>query len=342
MRFSPSPVSTPRSRPSLATRLSERVFEFHRAPFYREALLFSLFELFVAGITVKYAWFWAAYVQHASDVVLPLGIAQYVDVSFLFGSWTAYGVALLLTGAVALGATRRWRYGYLAALVLLHLLFAARYSQGEIPHSSNVLGMTLLGLGLSLPAFDTERLRRRFTLGFTVFFLGLGYTSAAVCKLVATGPSWIDGIHLHAWIYEKAIDLFAATGTFEFTAAQSLVLDHHWLATVFLGIGLATELMAVTIWWPRFRLPALLAILGLHVGIYLTMRIVFAVTTVELVLLTLLWGVWYTNAALSTPPRSAPPVPDREAPPKQDLSPRPPGPQSTSAPDGPPVSSDAD
>jgi hypothetical protein len=152
--------------------------------------------------------------------------------------------------------------------------------------------MTLMGLALALAAFDAERLRRRFTLGFTYFFVGLGYTSAAVCKLVATGPQWVDGRHLQLWIYEKSVDVFAATGTFNFTFAQELALNHYWIATLFLTIGLVTELFAVAMWWPQFRVPTVLAVLALHGGIYLTMRIVFGITTVELILLTLLGVPW--------------------------------------------------
>jgi hypothetical protein len=266
------------------------LFGFEHPTTTAERYFFNAFEVFVVGFTLKYAWGWATYVQQVSDVVLPLGVANYVDVSVLFQSWTAFGVAGALTLAVLLGWTRTWRYGYVAALVLLHLLFAARYSQGEIPHSSNIPGMTLLGLGLGIAAFDRERFRRRFTLGFTYFSIGLGYTSAAVCKLIGTGPLWADGHHLQIWIYEKSIDVFAATGSFNFTFVQSLALDYYWIATLFLVIGFVSESLAFLMWWPRFRIPMVLAVLGLHTGIYFSMRIVFAFTTVELILLALPWA----------------------------------------------------
>jgi hypothetical protein len=266
------------------------LFGFEQPATTAERYFFAVFEGFVAVFTLKYAWTWAIYVQQVSDVVLPLGIANYVDVSVLFQSWTAYGVAGLLSLAVLLGWTRTWRYGYVVALLLLHLLFTARYSQGEIPHSSNVLGMTLLGLGLGLAAFDRERFRRRFTLGFAYFSIGIGYTSAAVCKLIGTGPHWVDGHHLQIWVYEKSVDVFAATGTFDFTFAQSLVLEYYWVATLFLVVGFVSESLAFLMWWPRFRIPVVLAVLGLHAGIYATMQIVFSVTTVELILLALPWA----------------------------------------------------
>lgn len=274
----------------MMTRFFDLLFGFRVSETRWEKYFFYVFELFVVGATIKYAWGWAAHAQNLSDVVLPLGVAQYVDVSVFFGSWTAYGVAALLTVFVLLGLARRWSYAYVAALLLLHLLFATRYSQGEIPHSSNVLGMTLMGLGLGVAAFDTERLQRRFTIGFAYFFIGLGYTLSFFCKMIGTGPLWVDGRHLQLWVHEKSVDVFAATGTFDFTFAQSLVLEYYWVATAFLIIGAVTELCAFLMWWPRFRIPVVLAVLGLHAGIYMTMRIVFAVTTLELILLALPWA----------------------------------------------------
>jgi hypothetical protein len=272
------------------TRFLRHLFGFEHPVTRAERYFFYAFELFIAVCTLKYAWGWALYVQQVSDVVLPLGIAQYIPISVLFQSWTAYGVAGLLTVCVGLGATRTWRYGYLAALVLLHVLFTARYSQGEIPHSSNVLGMTLMGLGLALAAFDAEKFRRRFTMGFAYFTLGLGYTSAAACKLIGTGPHWVDGRHLQLWIYEKSIDVFAATGSFNFTFVQEMALDAVWIATLFLVVGFVTESLAFTMWWPRFRIPVVLGVIGLHAGIYFSMRIVFTITTIEMILLALPWA----------------------------------------------------
>ena len=265
------------------------LFGFEASETRGERYFAYVFEAFVAVFTLKYAWGWATYAQQLRDVVLPLGVAQYIDISLLFGAW-GYGAAALLTMCVVLGFSRYWSYGYIAALLLLHLLFAARYSQGEIPHSSNVLGMTLLGFGLGLAAFDVERLRRRFAIGFAYFSVGLGYSVSFFCKMIGTGPHWVDGRHLQLWINEKSVDMFARTGTFDFTIVQSLALDHYWIATAFLTIGAVTELLAFSMWWPRFRIPAVLGVLGLHAGIYMAMRIVFPITTIELILLALPWA----------------------------------------------------
>jgi len=275
------------------------LFGFQQPETRGERIFGYAFEAFVLICTLKYAWGWSLHVQALGDVVLPLGIANYIDVSVLFGSPLAYVVAGVLTLGVALGALRRWRYGYLVALFLLHVLFAARYSQGEIPHSSNVLAMTLMGFALASVAFDREMIRRRFSLGFAYFFVGLGYTLAAYCKLIGTGITWPDGRHLIMWTHEKAVDVYAAYGTTEMNVVKQLVLDHYEIATAFLVIGLVTELFAFLMWWPRFRILIGLGVLGLHAGIYFTMSIVFSITTIELILLTIP-AVYILNRVLGT------------------------------------------
>jgi hypothetical protein len=136
-------------------------------------------------------------------VVLPLGIAQYVDVSLLFEGARAHWNAGLIAVLALLGFFRVWRWAYLGALLLLHVQYAARYTLGEIPHSANLAGMALLALALAVPAFRTPGRQRRFTLGFTYLFVGLGYTVSGFCKLVGTGIGWPDGHHLWMWINEK-------------------------------------------------------------------------------------------------------------------------------------------
>lgn len=272
--------------------LADNLFDFDRAETAGEVVFGRLFELFVAYFTVRLAWEWGQYITRISDVVLPLGIANYVDVSFMFGNALPLGVAGLITALVAAGFFRLTRYAYLAAFLLLHLQFATRFSLGEIPHSSNVLGMTLLGLSLALVCFDGERIRRRFMLGFTYFFVGLGYTIAAFCKLIGTGITWPDGRHLWMWIYEKDVDTLAKTGGLDHNGLQELALSGHEVATAFLVVSLVSELLAVLMWWKPFRTPMVLAVIGLHIGIYYVMNITFQITFLELILLALPWSVW--------------------------------------------------
>lgn len=272
-------------------KLVDQLFDFERPQTSGELLFFKAFELFIVLASCNLAWSWGFYILRISDVVLPLGIAQYLDVSFLFEHYLSLLNAAGVTGLVLAGFFRLSRYAYVSGFLLLHLQYAARYTLGEIPHSSNMLGMTLLGLSLAMLLYSDDLHRRRFTLGFTYFFVGLGYTLSGICKLVGTGLSWPAGRHLWMWINEKSIDAFAKTGVLEFNLLQELALSGHGLATIFLTIGLLTELSAFLLWWRRFRRPVLSAIIGLHLGIWIVMNIFFKLAVLELLLLAFPWSV---------------------------------------------------
>lgn len=272
--------------------LSHELFDTGRKQTAGDVLFFKLFELFVAASTVHMVWDWGFYILRISDIVLPLGIAQYIDVSFMFGNGLSLVNAGVITLLILAGFMRLNRFAYLIAFLLFHLQFAARYSLGEIPHSSNVVGMTVLGLALAMVLFEDPGHRWRFTLGYTYFFVGLGYTLAAVCKLVGTGPLWPAGRHMWLWIHEKAVDAMGYTGLLEYSPFQRLVLASSVLATALLTFGLLSELFAWLMWWRRFRMPVVLAVLALHVGIYLVMNIMFWHTFFELILLAFPWARW--------------------------------------------------
>jgi hypothetical protein len=272
--------------------LLRNLFEFDKPQTNGELIFFKAFELFIVLGVTDLAWSWGFYILRISDVVLPLGIARYVDVTFMFDHLLSLVNAALITGLAVAGFFRITKYAYLAALLLLHLQYAARYSLGEIPHSSNMLGMTLLGLCLAMLLFSDDQHRRRFTLGFTYFFVGLGYTLSAFCKLIGTGISWPDGRHLWMWINEKSIDSFAKTGVLDFNFPQELALSGHVIATFFLTVGLLTELFAFLVWWKKFRMPVLIGVVALHLGIYLVMNIFFTLSVYELVLLAFPWPAW--------------------------------------------------
>lgn len=276
------------------------VFNFDAEETKLERWFGKAFELFILAVSVRYSWFWALQIQSFQVVVEPVGVGSHVDLSFLLGSPSAFVLAGLVTAVIVLGYTRRWRYGYFAAIILMHILFAARFSQGKIMHSSYLAAMAFLGIALAVSAFDTESVRRRFALGFTFLFCGLGYTFAGICKLVGTGLSWPNGQHLRMWIGEKAVDTYATHGAVDLNVIQNLVLDHYELATAILIVGLFTELVGFLMWRPCFRFPLLVGLLGLHVGIFLTMNIVFAVTTLVLCLLAIpALGFWTGHIGVS-------------------------------------------
>jgi hypothetical protein len=269
------------------TLLGRNLFEFDRAESPGAVVFFKLFELFLVVFAVRLIWMWTAEIGVLSEVVLRLGAANYFDPTLFYGTPLAQIVAGLTTSLLVVGFFRVWSWAYIVAVGLLHLLYAVRYTQGEIPHSANLFVMSLLGLALATLFFDDGHERRRFTMGFTYFFIGLGYTLAAASKLVATGPMWADGLHLWMWIHEKSVDQMLRWGTTELTWVQQIALESRAAATASLLFGLVTEAFAWLIWFRRFRLWILAAIIGLHAGIYYSMQIVFELSFYQLGLLLL-------------------------------------------------------
>lgn len=278
-------------------KLLKNLFDFERQQTRGELIFFKLFELFIAWSVVGLAWSWGSYILQISDVILPLGIARYVDVGFMLNNHLPIVNAGLITALMLVGFFRVSKYAYLAAFLLLHLQYAARFSLGAIPHSSNLLGMTLLGLSLAMLLFADDLHRRRFTMGFTYFFVGLGYTLSGISKLIGTGITWPDGRHLWMWINEKGVDAFAKTGLLDFNILQEIALSAYPIATAFLILGLTTELCAFLSWFKKFRMPIYVAIICMHIGIYFVMNIHFKLSIYELALLALPWSAWIDRLA---------------------------------------------
>ncbi len=280
--------------------LFRNLFGFELEETKGEIVFFKIFELFVIFAIMHLAWKWGAYIPRISDVVLPLGIAQYVDITFMFGNTAGLVNAGLITTLLLIGYFRISRFAYFAGFLLVHLQYAARFSLGEIPHSSNMITMALLALGLAMLAFTDASHRRRFALGFTYFYVGLGYTLAGISKLGGTGLNWADGRHLWMWVNEKGVDVLSKTGAFDPNFLQELVLASMTLATLILAFGILTELFAFLIWFRKLRTPVILAVLGLHVGIDIIMNIFFYLSVMLLVVLGLPWSKWI-DRALETP-----------------------------------------
>lgn len=252
---------------------------------------FRAVELFIVAYTVFFCWTWGLYIQqNISSVLLPLGLAQYIDISFMFEHYVAPANAVLVGLLGAVGFFRLWRPAYLLALLCFHLQYVARYCLGEISHGSNLIGMGILGLGLALVAFRSEALRRRFTFGFLYFFIGLGYTSAAVCKLIGTGITWPDGRHLLMWIVERKVDTISRFGAFEPSFIQEMVLYDYRFGTLVLTFGLLVELFSFLTWWRKPRHVILMLMALMHIGIVLSMNIFFEASTYFLILLAIPWN----------------------------------------------------
>ena len=271
-------------------RLANNLFDYRSPYTLGKRVHFRLLELFVVVYTLVFCWEWGWYIQKIETVLLPLGIANHIDVSFMFDHNISVVNAAVISVLCLLGFFRLLtRYAYLGALLLFHLQYVSRYCLGEISHGSNFVGMSLLGLALALICFNEPQQRRGFTLGFLYFFLGLGYTSAGVSKLIGTGLAWADGRHLWLWIGERRVDTFSIFGAFEPNALQNLILQDVRLATLVLTFGLLTELSGVLMWWRRSRYVVILLLIGMHIGVALAMNILFDMYIYELALLLPWW-----------------------------------------------------
>ena len=230
------------------TRLRKELFPFELPASDGELLFFRVFEALVCVWTLQHAWTWAPFIQRIKAVVLPLGIANYVDVSVLFAHGISYVFAGCLTLLLGLGFFRLTKFAYAGAILLFHVLYAARYSLGEISHGTNFLGYAVLALAIGTWAFrDSRSTLARFVFGFLFFFYGIGYTSAGVCKLIATGWTWPSGEHLALWVGERTVDVTSSTGSFKLNMLQQLALEHRWLGTLVLTFGLLAELVGARI-----------------------------------------------------------------------------------------------
>ncbi|HEX9659548.1 MAG TPA: hypothetical protein VGA18_04570 [Rhodothermales bacterium] len=277
--------------PAVLTRLQRELFG-GGGETAIDIFVFKTLETFIVYRAIDYCWRWGVFIQDIGEVVLPLGVASYVDVGFMFENGVSTANAAVATIFMMAGFLRLHRYAYLVSMALFHLQFAARFCLGEIPHSSNFVGMGILALGLGAVLFDDAATRRRFVTGTLVFFIGLAYFTGAVSKLIATGPSWPDGRHLWIWIAEKAADKYAEFGVLELNPVQQLVVNSWLLATVSLAFGLIVEIAAPAFWFERARPFAAVGILALHAGIYLTMRIVFSASMVIVAIVGFPWGRW--------------------------------------------------
>lgn len=277
-------------------RILQNLFQFDEPDSVGTKIQLRAFEFFAVTYTLIYTWEWAFYIPRLSDVVLPLGLANYIDISVFFTNGISiYNAVLISLFTLIPLLFKRVRWLYAIAFVLFHLQHVARFSQGEIPHSANLVAFSLMGLGLAALFFKEMKNELSFAFGFTLFFFGLGYTSAAISKLVATGVTWVDGYHLWLWMGEKSIDILSLQGEFQYNWLQELAFNSRFLATLILSFGLITELLGFTIWFKKLRPYIVIMLIGMHVGIDLTMNIFFKTFSIQLIIMGFFWNR-YINA----------------------------------------------
>lgn len=272
--------------------LLQNLFSFQPPDSEGTRLQLRVFEGFVVLYTLIYTWEWALYIPRLSDVVLPLGLAYYVDISLFFNPTVPLINAVFISlFSILPFILKKNQWAYFIVFILFHLQYVARFSQGEIPHSANLVGFSMLGLGLGGIFFarNTSQILK-FAFGFVLFWAGLAYSSAAISKLVATGIGWVDGKHLWLWMAEKKIDILSLNGEFRYNWLQQLAFSHKSIATLILTVGLTTELLGFTLWFKKTRPYITLLLIGMHIGIDLTMNIFFKTFTIQLIIMGFPWN----------------------------------------------------
>ncbi|MEX2455840.1 MAG: hypothetical protein WD381_00935 [Balneolaceae bacterium] len=288
---------------SWTEKLSYQLFDPDREQTPGEIVFFKLFELFVLFYVIKFAWEWGIYTQFRNvEVVLPLGLANYIDVSIFFD----YHLALINAGFITiLSIASYFRLGfkwqYMVVMILLHIQYVARFSQGEIPHSQNLIGMAVFCFAIGALFFPDKKQMPRFVMGSIIFFIGLGYTSAFFAKLVGTGFDWFDGRHLWLWIGEKSVDILSREGFYNPNFLQTLALKSTTMASLILLIGWMTELIGFTLWWKKLRPYTTLLLIGMHFGITMTMNIRFDAFVMQLILVGFPWYLLFDRYIKTTP-----------------------------------------
>lgn len=266
------------------------LFEPQRVDSDGRILFVRVFEIVIVSIGLFYLWKWAFYIPKLGEVILPLGIANYIDMRMMFNEWFPYITAAAGTLGLVLALTGKWRHGYTFAFIFWHIQYAARFSQGEISHGSNMAATGLFSFALAHSLFDDAQERRKFAIGMLTFFVGLGYTSAACSKLIGTGLTWVDGSHLWIWMGERSTDRLSQDGFFEFNMLQNLAFSSHFLSTLILIFGLTAELFGFLFWFKKTRPYIALLLIGMHIGILISMNISFDKYVYIMVLLGFNWS----------------------------------------------------
>lgn len=155
--------------------------------------------------------------------------------------------------------------------------------------------MSLLAVAISLFFFKDPKIYRRFAIGFVLFFVGIGYTSAGVSKLIGTSLTWPDGNHLWLWMAKRKVDVLSEGGVFSYNWIQEFSLKYRWFATLSLTFGLVAELAGFLLWFDKTRPFIAAALIGMHLGIYVAMNIMFDVYIYVLLLIGFPWSYWFDH-----------------------------------------------
>lgn len=269
----------------------EVLFEWDRPITPGERIHYRIFEGLVVLITILNVWSWGFYISNLTEVFLPLGVANHVSLTPILGTNFMLLNAAVITVFLMAAVFRKWSYAYLIVIILFHFQYAARFSQGEISHGSNLAGIILLSFSVSHIFFRNEDQMIRTSLGICYFFAGIGYLSAGVCKLIGTGILWPDGIHLMSFMEQRAIDVYSNFGNQQYNWLQQWAMDSRGIGTLILLFGLLVELSGFLYWFRKTRWIQNTLFLAMHIGIAYTMNIFFGDYFYQLIVLGFPWYI---------------------------------------------------
>ena len=216
----------------------------------------------------------------------PNGLAHWVDLTFLSDPvvWPILqGVFVVALLAYAVGVALPWALTYL--LLITVGVGTLKVSQGAINHSTQIVGLVLLGQWLAWLRYRWRPLGDRSPQDLMVEYaqqmIAAAYTLAGITKIVRSGGRWALDAPLMAPSVVKAHDQHYLSAMqpelFERSLAYgNFVLGHPLLIQVLFGTALLLELFALVALAGRGPALAIgLGLVGMHLGIELVMNIHF-------------------------------------------------------------------
>jgi hypothetical protein len=253
----------------------------------------------IAIMRLLYAWVVFGVIAHndahwLDTAPFPNGLAHWINFTFL----AQPGVLLMLTW-LAIPCLLFYVLGLFTTLSLTYLTWLViaigtiSNSQGAIHHSTQIIGMTLLGqwiyalwatiadarAGCVSLLDDRERERRMVHVARVV--IAAAYLTAAVTKLDATSGLWLWNtpslaVQIIKTQANNYYDTLESPGEFLMERLPALVAVHPYLARIFFAPGFLLELFfPLALIGRRWSLGFGLGMMALHWGIAKVMGLTF-------------------------------------------------------------------
>lgn len=236
----------------------------------------------------------------------PIGLAKYLDLTFLFDSSLFLLLKVMLFAALLLYISNKFillGLGYIFFYMVL--LGTFENSQGGVSHYEHIVPLILLGQLLAYANYKILRLKK-YNLNYTSGDLAVHFSKQAIVsiyvlsaivkinksgicqKFIIPFPCWIRDSPLialkilrnHGRYYS---DTLAKSSIDRGYVIANYLIDHPWVARLLFGGGLILELFAFLALINR-RWSAVIGfmLIILHLSIYEIMRLNFAVNIFSL------------------------------------------------------------